>query len=426
MLHPLIFVYLLQLLIRPASGNGELIAPNSTSDDMQPQTPSSELPQGLDDRDIPSIIRGCLFTVFACTLVAVHPNVPGQTDGFLSILRRRLVLMLYCIISPDYVLIWAMRQWHSARSIAKAHAAQGWTKSHAFLVDMGGFMLCDNEGRELGILTIDRMRHLHQRGRIEWPSVTARQINDKSKADPFSKLLAMLQTAWFAAQIIVRGKHSLTITELEIITLGYTVFSWVMYILWWDKPSNVETTFPVPLVGQAPVGPFAEPLGQPIVNVGHGGMAMEVMRRRNELQGDNIRDEVEQLENDRDRPGQSDAGHREDTFPCHDSGWFATVYQVLKKVLFSAMMAIHNRAQCPLVQDATRNRNAGESGGSMDGELSIHGKSGRPKVRTSERLRGRETEGPAVRIRHGLSVLTCPDTGTRKWKERQECDVPRQ
>ncbi|KAI9455650.1 hypothetical protein F5148DRAFT_984709 [Russula earlei] len=41
-------------------------------------------------------------------------------------------------------------------------------------------------------------------------------------------------------QCIARGVQDLPITELELITVAFVALNFLMYILWWDKPLNVQ------------------------------------------------------------------------------------------------------------------------------------------------------------------------------------------
>lgn len=72
-------------------------------------------------RSLSDIIWSCLLTIFSCTWVAVHPNVPGPDDTWFTINLRHVELMLLAIIAPEAVILWAMRQWVFARKFAKQH-----------------------------------------------------------------------------------------------------------------------------------------------------------------------------------------------------------------------------------------------------------------------------------------------------------------
>ena len=83
-------------------------------------------------RTIWNIVWSCVVTIFSCTWVAVHPNVPcpkkREANGwierciwnpFLSFVEHRLPLFICALFVPEYVLAWAIRQFLSARLIAK-------------------------------------------------------------------------------------------------------------------------------------------------------------------------------------------------------------------------------------------------------------------------------------------------------------------
>jgi hypothetical protein len=70
-------------------------------------------------RTLWDIIWSCLATIFACTWIAVHLNIPGPDESSLRIATRKLGIMVLAIIAPELVVVWAMRQWLVARRIAK-------------------------------------------------------------------------------------------------------------------------------------------------------------------------------------------------------------------------------------------------------------------------------------------------------------------
>lgn len=105
---------------------------------------------------------------------------------------------------------------------------------------MGGFTYYNEKG-ELEILTATKMDELFKGGKIEWPTVTAKQIRDRSKADFLSKLIVIVQTGWFCLQLIVRLSTHLVVTELEISTLAFAILNVIVYVLWWNKPFDVRS-----------------------------------------------------------------------------------------------------------------------------------------------------------------------------------------
>ena len=83
-------------------------------------------------RTLLGIIWSCLTTVFLCTWVAIHPNIPAPEEedaNFLQIckhkiaqfFRNKLPLFLFTLFIPEYVLAWAIRQRLMARKISKQY-----------------------------------------------------------------------------------------------------------------------------------------------------------------------------------------------------------------------------------------------------------------------------------------------------------------
>ena len=74
-----------------------------------------EDPNKFTSRSELSIVWSCLATIFACSWVAVHPNIPAPSG---SIFLTRLKLMGCMLIAPEFVIMWAARQWYAAHYIA--------------------------------------------------------------------------------------------------------------------------------------------------------------------------------------------------------------------------------------------------------------------------------------------------------------------
>jgi hypothetical protein len=98
---------------------------------------------------------------------------------------------------------------------------------------MGGFMEHHDEGPPTVLQAKDV------------PAVTKKRIleaevQDRSKGDGLSKTFALVQTMWFILQCISRGIEKLPVTELEVATCAFAVLNFATYILWWNKPLNVN------------------------------------------------------------------------------------------------------------------------------------------------------------------------------------------
>ena len=121
-------------------------------------------------------------------------------------------------------------------------------------------MLCEGNTAK-GVLSVKRFSELLAAEKIEFPTVTVEEIEDRSKADGFSKSIALGQTLWFVAQCIARRAQHLDLTLVELLTLSLAILNGVMYILWWNKPMDVRCQVRVYLLGTpyAPNEPPEEP-----------------------------------------------------------------------------------------------------------------------------------------------------------------------
>ncbi|KAJ7752857.1 hypothetical protein B0H16DRAFT_1690884 [Mycena metata] len=149
-------------------------------------------------RTLFDIVWGCLATIFACTWVALHQNVPDPDLGHFALLMRKLRMMLVTI-APEVIVGFAARQFLSAREISK--------------------------------------------GKVPYHSIKKikkADIDDKSKGDTLSKGIAIAQGLWFVTQCLARAFQHLPLTELEVATLAFAVLSVAIRLLWLDKPLDVQ------------------------------------------------------------------------------------------------------------------------------------------------------------------------------------------
>ncbi|KDR70364.1 hypothetical protein GALMADRAFT_144669 [Galerina marginata CBS 339.88] len=124
----------------------------------------------------------------------------------------------------------------------------GWTMSHGYFIQMGGFMLYNKE-KLSRVLYPHELDNLIGNGLIVMPQITEEEIQDRSKSDGLSKALVVIHTTWFICQCIARRLQGLIITELELVTLAFAALNGVMYMFWWFKPLDVQTTVRVDLLG---------------------------------------------------------------------------------------------------------------------------------------------------------------------------------
>ncbi|TDL14487.1 hypothetical protein BD410DRAFT_845986 [Rickenella mellea] len=169
------------------------------------------------------IIWSCLATIFSCTMFAIHPSIPAPYESSFEVGLRRFGIFVMTLITPELVIMWAMKQWIVSRRLAKKYHTV--TKHSAHLPD--------------------ELNELYKEGEIAFPTITKREIEDKSKGDVISKGFVILQTSWFVLQYVARGVERLPITELELVTLAFAVLNLATYALWRNKPLNVQRPFAI-------------------------------------------------------------------------------------------------------------------------------------------------------------------------------------
>jgi len=71
----------------------------------------------IDRRLLSDILWSCFATIFTCTWLSVHPNMPGPDEKPWKTALGRLESMFCSLICPEMVIYWACRQWFAARSL---------------------------------------------------------------------------------------------------------------------------------------------------------------------------------------------------------------------------------------------------------------------------------------------------------------------
>ncbi|KAJ7090890.1 hypothetical protein B0H15DRAFT_948642 [Mycena belliarum] len=184
------------------------------------------------------IVWGSLTTIFACTWVSVHPNVPPPHLSQALLLRRRLRMMFVAVIAPELMVGFAARQLCAARLFAGEF---GVSIKHGFFISMGGFVsrnghhpIATMKQLEATPEYLDDIRYLD-----------VADITDRSKGDALAKGVALAQGLWFTAQCIARVNQGLPVTELEVATLAFAVLNVFIWSIWWHKPLDVQRAIPI-------------------------------------------------------------------------------------------------------------------------------------------------------------------------------------
>ena len=87
-------------IVRATSPLSSVISSSTTCDDIH------------DCRTVPSIIFNCASTIFLCTWVALHLDVPKDPwEAWWKSLLRRLGWMMMALLAPEAVLLVAFTEW---------------------------------------------------------------------------------------------------------------------------------------------------------------------------------------------------------------------------------------------------------------------------------------------------------------------------
>lgn len=81
----------------------------------------SDTSDAPDVRTILDIVRSCVATIFACSWVALHPNLPDPHISGWSRLKHRLGVVILAILVPEFILMWALKQRLAAGSIVREY-----------------------------------------------------------------------------------------------------------------------------------------------------------------------------------------------------------------------------------------------------------------------------------------------------------------
>ena len=85
------------------------------------------------DRSMWDILWSCLATIFACSWVSIHPNIPDSNESWWRILLRRLELMFWAVMGPEMIISWAYRQWLGAHILEKLYKGELSSLIHIFI-----------------------------------------------------------------------------------------------------------------------------------------------------------------------------------------------------------------------------------------------------------------------------------------------------
>ena len=195
-----------------------------------------------DGRGTMSIIWSCMVTTFLCCWSVLVINLPEPGSKRWSTTVRKLFLVLLSAAAPEAILQVALGQWLSARSATKLFHESGyseWSLRHSFFLDMGGLHLRCPDHPPFPINS-RQLHYLIMKKYVAYPSIDESQIRDRNKVDGVLRLITLVQTSLFMANVVLRAVQQLEITVLELSTAAFVVVAILVTFFWFFKPADVE------------------------------------------------------------------------------------------------------------------------------------------------------------------------------------------
>ena len=122
-------------------------------------------------------------------------------------LKHKLRWQLFAIFFPEVLTSMAAEQWESANQSVqtfKELRCEGWTMTHAFFADMGGFFLCPPDTSPFPV-TAEQVAYLVKRQHLGHPKISKELISDRSKADGLAKVATSFQMYGFRCNALRVG-----------------------------------------------------------------------------------------------------------------------------------------------------------------------------------------------------------------------------
>lgn len=233
---------------------------------QQQNTANSTAEQILGWQDNPSqrgtlnIVESCLFVIVACTWTVQHLNLPSPDDDAYIVLRRKVKWALFTALFPEFILVHAILEHVMAADALKQikklskqqRDRQRWTLTHVYFVNMGGLRI-DTE-RPVTFFPESTLVNAYQLVALincnaihALPKVRLEDIEDRSKTDPFSKGISLIQVVSLVLALITRSIRRLPVSQLEILTVAFAACTITTYVFCWSKPQDVHTPLRIAL-----------------------------------------------------------------------------------------------------------------------------------------------------------------------------------
>ncbi len=209
-----------------------------------------------DGRGTIDIISSSVITLFFCSWSVLCLNLFPPSFGERRKNWRKFLMAGLAFAGPEFLFQLALGQWCAARrsvnqfrrmKCSGRKMEHEWTMRHAFLANMGGFVLqtrLESSGEDWVCFPLDanQLFYLVEHDYISYDEVGIHKkvISDKNKADALVRIIIVCQILWYCIACIARLCQHLEVTLLEVATVGFIFCSAGTYIFWFNKPMDVE------------------------------------------------------------------------------------------------------------------------------------------------------------------------------------------
>jgi hypothetical protein len=152
--------------------------------------------------------------------------------------------MFVTLIAPEFITMQAYNNWYKAsKSVQKMRdlLLQDWHITHGFYAEMGGFAV-QFDDKSYYTLDFEQILWLIQNENLTTSDLTVSKedIQDRSKANVFTKSVTCLQALWLVVECITRTAQHLPISQLELATCSYVACALITYCFWREKPLDAN------------------------------------------------------------------------------------------------------------------------------------------------------------------------------------------
>ena len=176
-----------------------------------------------DSRGTYDLLESCLSAIILSTYTALRLNIPREDLSAFNSFLRKSGWLIVVLIFPELLTCRAIYEY---RMVKKSSVR----RTISFYTLMGGFNNINNHIHAIQ----DDDRDDGQ------DAVLEKDLRDRNKVNSISRIITLLQILWVVLDVLGRLAQHLTVSTLEVATIGYIFCAIITYILWWEKPSDVD------------------------------------------------------------------------------------------------------------------------------------------------------------------------------------------